>query len=264
MEWTEASGNGFEKVVLESQETRLLETGGGPSVVVLHGWGGRIESMAPVIDCLEPRFRVGALDLPGFGQAPPPSEVWGTSDYARWVARIVRSRSQGPVHFLGHSFGGKVALTVAATDPSIVDKLILVNSSGLRSAPSRAARFKRELSRVARLVGKMGEPGKAVQKRVYERVASDDYRNAGLLRPTLVRIVNEDVSELLPRISAPTLLLWGAEDHDVPVAHARTMESLIPDAGLVVLDRAGHFSYLDQPERFCRIVRHFLGAPMTA
>jgi pimeloyl-ACP methyl ester carboxylesterase len=110
----------------------------------------------------------------------------------------------------------------------------------------------------------MGEPGKAVQKRVYERVASDDYRNAGLLRPTLVRIVNEDVSELLPRISAPTLLLWGAEDHDVPVAHARTMESLIPDAGLVVLDRAGHFSYLDQPERFCRIVRHFLGAPMTA
>jgi pimeloyl-ACP methyl ester carboxylesterase len=245
------------------QSTRIMDTGAGEVVVVLHGWGGRIESMAPVISCLQSRLRVIALDLPGFGEAPPPASVWGTSDYAAWVAEVVATRWSGAAHFLGHSFGGKVSLHIAATEPAAVDKLILVDPSGLRSAPSTSARVKRALSRVARFAGRLGGPGRSLQQKFYDRVASEDYRNAGPLRPTFVKIVNEDVTELLPRIAAPTLLLWGAQDHDVPLAHARTMESLIPDAGLVVLDPAGHFSYLDQPDRFCRIVRHFLGAPVT-
>jgi pimeloyl-ACP methyl ester carboxylesterase len=259
----DASLSRFATVERGGQETRLIDTGAGKVVVVLHGWGGRIESMGPVISCLQSRFRVIALDLPGFGEAPPPASVWGTRDYARWVTEIVGSRWDGPAHFLGHSFGGKVSINIAATEPEAVAKLILVDPSGLRAAPSAGARFKRGLSRAARRVGRLGGPGRTVQRKLYDSLASDDYRNAGPLRPTFVKIVNEDVSELLPRIGASTLLLWGAQDHDVPLAHARTMESLIPDAGLVVLDPAGHFSYLDQPDRFCRIVRHFLGAPVT-
>jgi pimeloyl-ACP methyl ester carboxylesterase len=253
----------LEAIKIGGQTTRLLDTGAGETVVVLHGWGGRIESMGPVIACLERRFRVLALDLPGFGEAPAPSGVWGSSSYAHWVTEVLRSRTDGSAHFLGHSFGGKVSLNVAAVEPGVVDKLILVDSSGLRSAPSMSARLKRTLSRAGRIAGGLGGPGKTLQHVIYERVASADYRDAGPLRATFVKIVNEDVSELLPRIAASTLLVWGAQDHDVPVAHARLMESLIPDAGLVVLDPAAHFSYLDQPERFCRVVRHFLGSPVT-
>ncbi|HWL64554.1 MAG TPA: alpha/beta fold hydrolase, partial [Actinomycetota bacterium] len=62
--------------------SRVLEGGSGPPVVVLHGWGGRIESMQPVIDCLSTGARVVAIDLPGFGDSPPPAGVWGTPDYA--------------------------------------------------------------------------------------------------------------------------------------------------------------------------------------
>jgi pimeloyl-ACP methyl ester carboxylesterase len=253
----------FEAIEVRGQRTRLVDTGAGETVVVLHGWGGRIESMGPVIACLERRFRVLAWDLPGFGEAPAPAGVWGSSDYSCWVTEVLRSRSEGQAHFLGHSFGGKVSLNVAAGEPSAVDKLILVDPSGLRSAPSTSAQLKRMLSRAARMAGRWGAPGRRLQELIYARVASADYRNAGPLRATFVKVVNEDVSGLLARIAAPTLLLWGAQDRDVPLAHARTMERLIPDAGLVVLDPAGHFSYLDQPERFCRVVRHFLGAPVT-
>jgi pimeloyl-ACP methyl ester carboxylesterase len=252
----------LETIEAGGQKTRLVSVGAGQTVVVLHGWGGRIESMGPVLACLQSRFEVLAVDLPGFGDAPPPTDVWGTPDYARWLAGLLRSRSIGRAHFLGHSFGGKVALNLAATDPTLVDKLILVDASGLRSAPSRAAMARRTLSRGARLAGRLGPPGRALQEMVYRRVASPDYRDAGPLRPTFVKIVNEDVTELLPRITASTLLVWGSRDEDVPVKHAETMERLIPDAGLVVLEGAGHFSYLDQSERFCRIVRHFLGAPV--
>jgi pimeloyl-ACP methyl ester carboxylesterase len=245
------------------QKTRLVSVGAGDTVVVLHGWGGRIESMSPVMTCLASRFQVVAVDLPGFGEAPAPKEVWGTPDYARWLAALLRARSVRRAHFLGHSFGGKVALTLAATEPSLVDKLILVDASGLRSAPSRTAATKRLVSRGARVARRLGPLGKALQQMVYRRVASADYRDAGPLRPTFVRVVNEDVTDLLPRVAASTLLVWGSRDEDVPVKHAEIMERLIPDAGLVVLEGAGHFSYLDQAERFCRIVRHFLGAPVV-
>ena len=83
------------------------------------------------------------------------------------------------------------------------------------------------------------------------------------MRPTFVKIVNEDLSDLLPSIRSSTLLVWGSEDDAVPVSHARRMEAAIPDAGLVLFEGAGHFAYLDDPQRFCRVARHFLGAALT-
>jgi pimeloyl-ACP methyl ester carboxylesterase len=83
------------------------------------------------------------------------------------------------------------------------------------------------------------------------------------MRPILVKVVNEDLAGLLPTITSSTLLVWGSDDDAVPLTHARKMESAIPDAGLVVFEGAGHFAYLDDPQRFCRVIRHFLGAPLS-
>ena len=74
------------------------------------------------------------------------------------------------------------------------------------------------------------------------------------MRPTLVKLVNADLRPFMPRVEVPTLLVWGSEDTDTLPATGREMERLIPDAGLVVLEGAGHYSYLDQPARFARIV----------
>ena len=240
------------------QAARMLETGAGEPVVVLHGWGGRIESMAPVIDCLRTSFRVIAFDLPGFGVSPPPKGAWGTGDYAGFVRDALAGLDVHRAHFVGHSFGAKTSLYLAATYPDLVDKLLLVGSSGLRSAPSIKARVKRIASKTARFSGRFGPPGRALRDAAYERLASEDYRKAGPMRPTFVKVVNEDLGDLLGSISASTLLIWGTEDEAVPVAHARKMEASIPDAGLVLFEGAGHFAYLDEPQRFCRVARHFL------
>lgn len=250
------------------QKARLLDrtpdSASSVSVVVLHGWGGRIESMSPVIECLGRSFRVIALDLPGFGESPVPGSAWGTPDYARFVHEVMGGLGVERAHFVGHSFGAKTSLYLAAMQPASVDKLIVVGSSGLRRAPSLKARGRRMLSTTARGVGRLGPAGRSLRDTVYARIASDDYKQAGELRPILVKVVNEDLSELLPSISAPTLLVWGTEDDAVPVAHARTMERLIPDAGLVTFEGAGHFAYLDEPDRFCTVVRHFLGASVIS
>jgi pimeloyl-ACP methyl ester carboxylesterase len=249
-------------VEIGGQKTRVVEVGMGPPVVVLHGWGGRIESMAPVVRCLSGVFRVVALDLPGFGEAPAPTGAWGTPDYAEYVRDVLAEAGVERAHFVGHSFGAKTSLYLASTRADLVDKLVLVGSPGLRTPPSMKARLKRVASRAARLAGHLGAPGRTVRDAMYRRVASQDYLEAGAMRPTLVTIVNENLAALLQRIGSPTLLVWGTEDDAVPLAHARRMRDLIPDAGLVEFEGAGHFAYLDEPDRFCRVVRHFFGAPL--
>ncbi|MGH2807212.1 MAG: alpha/beta fold hydrolase, partial [Actinomycetota bacterium] len=79
------------------------------------------------------------------------------------------------------------------------------------------------------------------------------------MRPILVKVVNEDYETLLPRVSSSTLLIWGSEDDAAPLTHGQKMEKLIGDAGLVVFEGAGHFAYLDDSDRFCRIARVFFG-----
>lgn len=244
-----------------SGEARVYVDGppDGYPIVVLHGWGGRIESMAPVLSCLRPQYRVIAFDLPGFGESPLPATMWGTPDYAAFVRDALVSLDVRRAHFVGHSFGAKTSLYLAATEHDLVDKLVLQGSSGLRTPPSMKARFKRSLSKVAKVAGRFGPPGEAVRKAVYQRIASTDYQQAGAMRPILVKVVNEDMKPYLQRIKSPTLLVWGTADDAAPLAHGRTMAELIPDAGLVEFEGAGHFAYLDEPERFCTIVTHFLG-----
>jgi pimeloyl-ACP methyl ester carboxylesterase len=244
-------------VSIAGQRSRLLDVGEGSPVVVLHGWGGRIESMAPVIRCLEPSFRVLALDLPGFGEAPLPDGVWGTPDHAEYVVDVLAHHDVRRAHFVGHSFGAKAAFYVAATHRDLVDKLVLIGSNGVRRRPTMGGRVKKAIARPARSLGALGPPGRRARDAVYRRIASEDYRNAGPLRPMLVKTVNEDFSHVLPLVASPTLLVWGTQDTVVPISMAHAMERLIPDSGLVLFDGAGHFPYLDQPERFCRVARHF-------
>ena len=137
---------------------------------------------------------------------------------------------------------------------------MLMGSPGLRTPPNLKARAKRAASKGARVAGKVGAPGRALRDRVYKAIASQDYQDAGPLRPILVKVVNENYESLLPRVASSTLLLWGSEDDAAPLAHGQEMEKLIPDAGLVVFEGAGHFAYLDEADRFCRVVSHFFGA----
>ena len=242
-------------------EARVFEDGpeSAPPVVVLHGWGGRIESMAPLLSCLKHGYRVISLDLPGFGDSPVPPEHWGTPEYAAFVRDVLADLGIGRAHFVGHSYGAKTSLYLAATEDGLVDKLVLQGSSGLRTPPSMKARMKRSLSKGAKFAGRLGRPGQALRQAVYDRIASTDYRDAGAMRPILVRVVNEDMTPFLSQIKSPTLLVWGTNDDAAPLIHGRTMAKLIPDAGLVEFEGAGHFAYLDEPERFCTIVQHFLG-----
>jgi pimeloyl-ACP methyl ester carboxylesterase len=238
---------------------RCESAGEGSPVLILHGWGGSIESVRPVLAAVAPVATGWAVDLPGFGESDLPPAPWGTPEYAELVREVMDALGLEAAAVLGHSFGGRVAMGLAVSHPERVTKLVLVNSAGIRPRrkPRYYARFAlAKLGKAAERFG--GRAGARLRARILERTASPDYLAAGALRGTFVRVVNEDQRDELPRIAAPTLLIWGAEDRETPVAAGKLMETLIPDAGLVVFEGAGHYSYVDAAPAFGRVVRHFL------
>jgi pimeloyl-ACP methyl ester carboxylesterase len=232
-------------------------------IVLMHGWGCDHTIWAGVEKHLsEKGFRVVSLDFPGFGSNPEPSGPWGMEEYTAWLEGWLIERGiENPV-LVGHSFGGRVAIVFASRNRT--DKIVLVDAAGVK--PRRSAKYYlkvwsfKALKRLAPLL--MGrERAAAIIERRRAKAASADYKAASpTMRGTLSRVVNEDLRRFMPLISAPTLLVWGDKDTATPVRDARIMERLIPDAGLVTFEGAGHYSFLERPAQFAAVLDSFLGS----
>jgi pimeloyl-ACP methyl ester carboxylesterase len=237
--------------------------GKGDSVILMHGWGGSVESFKPVFGYLSRNYKVYAFDFPGFGRSSLPPNTWGIEDYGKFFIKFLKATEIERTNIIAHSFGGRVAIWLAANYPEKVNKLTLVNSAGIKPMRTLKYHIKAAIAKTGKKLLTLSIFGKYRERllnNLYRLVGSKDYQQqTGIMRSTLVKVVNEDLRGLLPKIIAPTLLIWGENDKDVPISSAKIMESEINDAGLVILKDAGHFSYLDKFSDFCVIVTKFFG-----
>lgn len=232
-----------------------------PDIVLMHGWGCDHTIWRGLQTRLEEAgHRVTALDFPGFGSAAEPPVPWGMEEYTVWFERFLASRGIVNPVLIGHSFGGRVALVFASRNR--VSKIVLVDAAGVK--PRRSAGYYakvwsfKALKRLAPWIMGRKKAAEMIEAR-RTKAASADYNAASpVMRGTLSRVVNEDLRRFMPSISAPTLLVWGSNDTATPLRDAKTMERLIPDAGLVVFEGAGHYSFLEHPARFAAILDSFL------
>lgn len=246
-------------LAVQGIKIRYASQGHGRPLFLLHGWGTSLDTFDAMAADLGRFFSVTAFDFPGHGGSDLPPATWHVDDFVGLTLDLMAELGIERAALLGHSFGGRVAIKLAVAHPEAVERLVLVDAAGV--PPPRTARrvMRRAASRFANAIGRhLGRPGQAIRGMVVRRIASPDYLNAGPLRATFVAIVNEDLRPALPAIKCPTLLVWGESDDDTPLADARIMEKQIPDAHLLVLKNAGHFSYLDQYGRFRLAVIPFL------
>lgn len=247
--------------VIAGVELNVRVAGTGAAVLALHGWGGSIASMQPVLDRLSPLgYRVHALDFPGFGASAHPPTAWGVPDYARHVIAYMDAAGLERVNLIGHSFGGRVSIVLGADYPDRVRRIVLADSAGVITPTSARTQLRQSAGRTLR--GAFSMPGlnafkPAVESWYRERYGSDDYKNAGELRETFVKVISEDLVPRASLIRASTLLVWGDQDQDTPLWQGQLLEKTIPDAGLVVFKGAGHFAYQERIADFVRIVHTF-------
>ncbi len=240
------------------------QKGSGDLIVLLHGWGSNIKLFANLIDLLSRKYTVVAMDMPGFGESQEPPSAWCVDDYVNFVIDFLKDYNTKQVMLLGHSFGGRVIIKLNSRKdlPFEVTKVILVDSAGILPPKSNKKSFRTYYYKA----GKAFLSNKLVQKiapdaleNFRKKMGSADYAAASpLMRQVLVKVVNEDLEPLLPNIKCPTLLVWGVNDTATPLSDGEKMEKLIPDAGLVKLENAGHYSFLEQQFTFNRVMCSFM------
>lgn len=225
---------------------RYITFGSGRDIVFLHGWGASVSAFLFVAKRFCAANRVTVIDFAGFGESEEPRTAYGVSEYARDILILLEQIGVKSAIFVGHSFGGRVCLEIAAKNPQYAEKLVLIDSAGIKPRRGINYYFKVYLHKLLKKFGLKGLCGSA------------DYRTLSpAMRETFKRVVNYDQTSLLKDIVCPTAIFWGNKDKETPRYMAHKLEKGIADSKIFLLD-GGHFSYVDDREKFLIILRAFI------
>lgn len=198
-----------------------------------------------------------ALDLPGFGASAVPKTGLSIGDYAEIVAKFIEKLSLKNVILVGHSFGGRITIKLAATHPELISKIVLVDSAGL-ILNVKQRKFRQNIAKALKpfFAPKFMHGFRA---KIYKYMGSEDYTATPYLKEVYTKTINEDLRPYLPQILLPTLIIWGENDLETPLEYAEIFKKEIAGSQKVVFPNAGHFSFLDDPARFSSELVKFIG-----
>ena len=233
------------------------------TVILLQGWGTDLGVYDSVANAINEKYRFVQFDLPGFGGSDEPREAWNIDAYADFFCKFMQALDIKKATLIGHSYGGRIIIKLAARDsiPFEIKNIVLIDSAGIMPKRSLKQRYKIRKYKIIKKIVNV----KIIYALFPELIddwrssqGSADYRNASpMMRQCMVMAVNEDLTELLPKIMQDTLLIWGDKDTATPISDGKLMEERIPNSGLCVLEGCGHFSFLEKPGQFKSIMRSF-------
>ncbi len=261
------------RVTLPGVQLHVEDGGGpGPPVAFSHGlfWDTRL--FAPQVAMLSPARRCIAWDHRGQGRSEVTEAGYDMDTLAADAIALLERLDAGPVHFVGLSMGGFVAMRVALTRPDLVRSLVLIDTSADAEPPANQPRYR--LLRwvagwfgLAAVVGRLmpilfgpaflADPSRARERDEYRRRLLENDR-VGILRAVDGVLGREGVADRLPTLRVPTLVLVGEHDRATPPAKARAIAEAIPGARLVVIPGAGHTSTLEAPDAVNAAITAFL------
>ena len=261
-EQTDYHSQGIHFIDIDNQKLRYEVSGEGSPFILMHGWGCNLETVRSIAKTASQKHKVYNIDFPGFGQSPEPKAIWGVEEYTTLVENFAKKLGlQNPI-LAGHSFGGRVGLLYSSRNS--VNKLILIDAAGVKPVRPLKYYIKVYAFKTGKFLINLTYPKAKAQAKIEKmrsKRGSADYNSASpRVKAILSKVVNEDLTHVMPDIKAPTLLIWGAKDTATPVRDAKIMEKLIPDAGLVVFEGAGHYSFLDNPFGFKSVLQSFLNS----
>ena len=257
------------EVTVFGYKLHYLEAGRGAPVILLHGTGGEGARWTPQLQGLSSDFRVIALDQIGFGQSDKPMTNYHSGVFAGFLAGFMKAIGVPKASLIGQSMGAAVALSLAVEKPEMVERLVLVNGGGFRTGPRTTPPdwHARQIANAATL----SESREYMEKLYYDHsFVTDKLVEQNLMQRLRSAYTIESMQNAADRglggvsedevraIKAPTLLVWGANDKLSPPVNADKLNAVIKGSRKVLIDKAGHYPFLEHPDRFNQVVREFL------
>ena len=248
------------QIVVNGLLTHYEKQGKGKLVLMLHGWGDSSAGLKGVIKSLSQDYQVVALDLPGFGATQPPKDVWNLDNYADFVeAFLSKLELPQPYGVVAHSNGGALSIRAVALGNLKPDRLVLLAASGIRSSK----KFKRFLLKVLAKTGNIATVWmperyrQGLRQSLYGAVGSD-MLVVPTLEETFKKTVRQDTQKDAAKVVTKTLLIYAANDTDIPPADGERYNKLMPNSHLEVVANAGHFVHRDAPDQVNKLIKDFL------
>lgn len=222
------------------------------TLLILHGWGSCSKNWQVVKKNLEEKgYQVYVPDLPGFGQSSLPKTAWSVDDYVDWLNQYCQKQNISQFFLIGSSFGGQIAVKYAIKFPAKIKKLCLLSPAVIRRKTLKKEIFKR-----------IAKPFKKIpflRKIFYRFFIKSDYPSTqGKMRETYLKVIKEDLSSLLKKISVPTLIIWGEKDKITPLADAYFIKREIKNSQLEIISNVGHGIGKEAPEILVKKISEFI------
>ena len=238
--------------------------GAGPAVVIIHGVGGHKEDWFGVAATLAKTHRVYAIDMLGFGESSKNGDDLSMSVQAAAIQSLLDHEKIGKTALVGNSVGGWVAATFAATYPTRVERLLLIDAAGFKAmfeGPPPVNFDPNDAGEMQKLIN-FTINGPVAQSPGLAQKAFDAYVASGekAITQTWGRSLfgSTRLEELLPKITAPTLVLWGRDDKLFPSVLAGVFSGMVRGSTSKLIAGAGHFPQIDQPEATTAAIVEFL------
>lgn len=261
-----------ESTVYQYQDlpVHIRVTGQGSPLLILHGWGSSSRVMMPVAEQLKEIRTCYVMDLPGFGDTPEPGRPWSISDYTDLVQSYINDTFTDKVDLLVHSFGGRITLKLCARPfgADRINKVVITGGAGMkpkRSAGYYIRKYTAKALKAPFMLLPTGLRDRSLEwlrsTSIWKKLGSGDYSKlSGVMRETFVLSVTEHLEGCLPLIPHDILLIWGRNDDATPVYQGKRIEEGLQKSGIVVIEDAGHYAFLDKPKQFAAISRAYLQA----
>jgi len=275
----EKYANSFSKFVdIDGMQVHYRVAGKGMPIVLIHGTGSSLHTWDEWALKLKENYRVIRMDLPAFGlTGPNKSRDYSIDKYTQFLQEFVAKLKLDSMILAGNSLGGNIAWNYASKNPEKVQKLILVNASGLPTNKSQPWIFKMakipflnklflyitpksiiedNLKQVYQDDTKITD---ALITRFHDLTLREGNRKAFIDRAKIDFTPSEaSKKEQLQNLQTPTLLIWGAMDTWIPVTNGKKMNALLPNSKLVVLQNSGHVPMEENPTESLRVLNEFL------
>jgi len=271
--------NEHSKIIeIDGMQVHYRDEGKGFPIVLVHGTASSLHTWNAWTNDLKKTNRVIRMDLPAFGITGPNATAdYSIKSYTNFLNQFLQKIQVDKFYLAGNSLGGNIAWNYTAEHPNKVEKLILVDASGLPTNKPQPSVFKMAKTPVLSSFFLYVTPKFFIKKNMKEVYADDSKITDELItryHKMALRVGNRQAFidrarmdfkmgskanlEKLKSVQTPTLLIWGAKDNWIPLNNGKRMDKALPNSKLVVLENSGHVPMEENPEESLTILKAFL------